>query len=131
MAWADPEVVHDRELGRKLGIPEGHVVARSTEYGTRFTVTSQAELDQVLAFLNDSGQRGGGRHPVRRAWEIQDVRISAGDGAELPDKDAYRKAYLNTRKLPSGELLGTLSKEKLEGWDAKPVSLNADLWGLI
>jgi SPP1 gp7 family putative phage head morphogenesis protein len=131
--WADPEVVHDAELATRLGRAEGMTVARSTEYALRMRVESREELERVLDFLAANGERGEGKSPVRRAWEIQDVRIAAGEGVELPaDQRGWRHAYRNVRELEGGRVQVTLSKQPLDGWDrAERVAVNQSLWEVL
>jgi SPP1 gp7 family putative phage head morphogenesis protein len=129
--WTDPEVVYDDELAAKLGRPKGMTVARSTEYALRLFV-KPAELEQTLAFLDENGERTGqGKHPVRRAWDIQDVRVHAPAGVAQPEGDRWKKAVRNVRALPSGKQMVTLSRAPLDGWRHEPVTVNASLWEFL
>jgi SPP1 gp7 family putative phage head morphogenesis protein len=131
IAWPDPEVVHDDELARRLGLPENRTTAISTEYAIRLRVTSRPELEKVLAFLDRDGERGPGKTPVRRAWDVQDVRVATGDGAEPPDGERWRLVYRNVRELKDGRVQVTLSKKPLDGWEHERVTVNRSLYDVL
>jgi SPP1 gp7 family putative phage head morphogenesis protein len=129
-SWPDPEVVYDDALARKLGIPEGRTVARSTEYGLRF-VSTEAELPRLLAFLQENGERHGGA-PVRRAWDIQDVRLRAGAGAKLPADPKWPSAWLNVLEEHDGREVLTLSREPLKhAKRSEAIAVNASLFEVL
>jgi hypothetical protein len=108
--WTDPEVVYDDELAAKLGRPKGMTVARSTEYALRLFV-KPAELEQTLAFLDENGERTGqGKRPVRRAWDIQDVRVHAPAGV----------AAARGRPLEEGGAQRARAAERQADGDAQP-----------
>ncbi len=131
LRWPDPEVVHDDGLARKLGVADGLTVASSTEYAIRLRA-HPSEMKTLLGFLDGNGERHPGASPVRRAWEIQDVRIRAGAGVELPDDARWKPALRNVRATSKGREIVVLSKKPLDGFDrAEPIAVNASLWELL
>jgi len=129
--WPDPEVVYDDALAHRMGLAAGATVASSTEYALRLRV-HPGELEHALAFLEANGERGEGKSPVRRAWDIQDVRVRGGAGAHLPDGAKWKRAFRNVRATDGGREIVTLSRGPLPGFDrAEAIAVNASLWGVL
>lgn len=102
-----PEVVLDPELGRELG--DAGPVARMTEVVLRVRAKSGRQAQALARLVMDHGMRGPGRRPVRRAMDVADIRVSAGEGAALPRVAGYVEAWLTRLTKPKGARVLTRS----------------------
>jgi len=136
--WRNPEVVFDDDLARRLGVPAGQTAARSTELVLRLRARP-AEIQTLLGFLAGNGEDPvdgegrriyPGRSPVRGAWDVQDVRVTAGRGVDLPgDDEQWRRGTRNVRRGPGGGDEVTLSRQAMKGFDrAETILVNRRLW---
>jgi len=124
LAWSDPEVAHDLAAAKRLQLGDDHAFSRSTEMILRFKVKDKEELAAVLAEAMQT-EKGHGA-PIRRAWEIADVRIRGA----LLEGDSFTEAVLNRRKKGTGFQV-VLSKKPFEGWDHEAVAVNHQLYDCL
>jgi SPP1 gp7 family putative phage head morphogenesis protein len=127
----EPEAVFDDELAAAVGLPfhEGGTVARLSEYALRASVTTD-EISALVSFVLTHGERAPATTPVRRAWEVADIRVR-GDRVHQLDLAGYRPAYRNGKAHAAGLELVTVARTPLRGFSHEPVLINARRWGVL
>lgn len=117
-AWCDREVPWDAEAAQRMGLPEGHVLGRSTEAVLRIEARTREELDAAACIALQT--EAGAQHPVRNAWQVGDIRVRG----DLPEELAgFQRAILNHRPMGAGDQV-FLSLVPLHGWSHEAVMVN-------
>jgi SPP1 gp7 family putative phage head morphogenesis protein len=123
--WRDPEVAHDAAAAARLGRDAGWVLSRSTETILRVVARGAGELALLLGVVMQT-ELGHG-NSVRRAWETGDIRIRGTAAAS----EQFPAAWLNRRKMGSGEQVVLSRGRPIPGWESEAVLVNARLWDFL
>jgi hypothetical protein len=102
-------------------------VARLSELVLRAPVRLNENPREILSFILTNGERSPGATPVRRAWEVADIRLR-GRGVHQLDVRGYRPAYRNAKAHAAGLELAVVARAPLPGFVHEPVLINARRW---
>lgn len=120
------ETAFDAKAARRLNLPDGFTLGRSTEHVLRMSAGSATEARALAREVLEATERGHGA-PIPGAWDIGDVKVR---GAMKTPPPGFKAAFINTRRMGKGDQL-IVTKQPIRGFQSEEIFVNEKVYRVL